>query len=262
MRARYFDQMVSDAYDRPTEAPPAEIRRVMLCTMPRTAGHTVCDAMRRAGWGIPTEYFMANFALPFQRRWFDAAPADPQALAGPYGEKLLALRTANRIFSAKVFHGDLDFAHAAVGRDHGNWAYIYLHRNDKVSQILSMAAVRKTGRLFDTDAESEFIPLLETIDRRAIEDLFWWITRQEQAWKQYLLRIDPARFISISSEALLADPARVLKTIAARFALPDPGDAIDAGAIRNGRYRTDAAFKQALRERYGDMLARLSKDSP
>jgi LPS sulfotransferase NodH len=252
--------MVSDYYDAPTDIPPEQIKRLIVCTMPRTASHALCDALRRSGWGLATEYFFPSYTLPLQRRLLQQDVADAaqaRTLAKPYGDKLLALRTANGIFATKAFYGDMEFIREALGNDGPNWFYIYLQRNDKVAQVISLATTRLTNRVFDSDAEAEFAGNIDSINERTMAHILGWFIEQEATWKKYLLRLDPARFISVSTEDFVSDPLRVLNGIAKRFRLPGPAPGIDVAAIRGGRYKADAAIKRDLQRRYGDMLAKL-----
>jgi LPS sulfotransferase NodH len=254
--------MISDAYDRPTEGPAAGIKRLVVCTSPRTAGHTLCDALRRAGWGVPTEYFFHYFAVPLQRRWLncDTDASTMRTLAKPYGDKLLGLRAPNRIFAAKIFLTEYAFMRDALGEDDGNWFYIYLHRNDRASQVISMLTARMTKHTFDGDYEDVPLTALPSVDDGGVRQAFTWLVMQERLWKDQLLRVDSARFISVCTEDFVSDPLRILTAIAQRFNLPVPDDALDVTAIRGGRYRVDAEIKQELRRVHGALLAQLANE--
>jgi LPS sulfotransferase NodH len=112
--------ILTEAFDTHEAAVGERPRKLFICTTPRTAGHTFCHALRGRGWGVPTEYFHPDMALPLQRLWLASPPADwavARGRADEYGQLLLTRRSPNRVFGAKIFPADVPYAQAAVGLD-------------------------------------------------------------------------------------------------------------------------------------------------
>ena len=62
-----YSQLLSAAFDQAGQG--GKPVKILICTTPRTAGHSYCRVLRHFGLGLPTEYFQWQFALPLMRRW-------------------------------------------------------------------------------------------------------------------------------------------------------------------------------------------------
>jgi LPS sulfotransferase NodH len=258
---RYFHDLVSATFDADGATGPPT-RLLLICTTPRTAGHAVCEAMRRRGWGVPTEYFSPDFTLALQNRWLGPTSGFEQATAraGEFGDALRARRSVNGIFAAKVFAHDLGFAHRALTIEDSSTLYVRLYREDVVSQTISLAATLLTRRPFDGGYEAKALPAIGPLDERVMLNLLQFIRRQDDLWQRFLSQKPQASVAELSMGAFLADPAGALDRLAARLELPnirtDPGP-----LSGQGPYTADRELKQRLRARFGAVLERASREA-
>jgi len=267
MSNAYFEQLVSARFD--VAAPPAAVPRVLLiCTTPRTAGHAVCDAMRRRGWGVPTEYFLPDYARRLGERWLGLRSAGDHDFAEPaaYGRELLAKRTAGGVFSAKLFPLDLAFCRSAVPVvDAPSTAYVYLVRGDIVAQVVSLAAVLHTGRAFDGDLELQALRRLDHIDAQALVDIARFLGQQSLQWQRFFATRPPGSVRRLATPAFLANPDAALDDLARHFGLPaidiEPGSPASLPDLGAGAYAVDRQLKADIAERFAPVLARIGREA-
>ena len=253
----YFHRVVSAALDVPEASAQQPSQLVFICTTPRTAGHALCNAMRAAGWGVPTEYFFPDFAMAMQARWMPPGPATfagAMAQAAAYGGHLRARRTVNGIFAAKLFVMDLSFAEQAL-EVHGERArYVLLERADIVSQTISLAATLLTRRAFDGDYEVRALPRLQGTDDTGMIRLLHSLLQQNAQWERLLADKPATRVMRVTTEAFLGDRRGFLDRLGRKFSLPTPETDIES-ALTGSAYRIDRDLKQILHARFGALLA-------
>jgi LPS sulfotransferase NodH len=250
-----YSRLLSAESDRP--APSGSIARLLICTTPRTAGHTFCRALSAVNWGVPTEYFHPGYALPLMNRWTGSKArrvAFYTQQAAHYGRLLLANRVANGIFSAKVFFEQLDFLRQCMGDDLENWFCIRLFRRDKTAQTISLATMSLTRRPFDGPVKDYSIHHAERLELPEIENFARYLMSQEALWDEFCRRLDPGRIVRVACEDFLDSPANAISRIAGQFSLPGIGEASFPGWAP---YRIDRAVKDSTQERFGKQIADL-----
>ena len=253
-----FRRLISAELDNARDASSQPVRRLIICTSPRTAGHAMNEALMCADWGVPTEYFNPEWMIPLQQRWLNANIIDPEMAmknAKPYGEALLKYRVRSNIFSAKIFPNQLKGMLRTFGTNDRSGSYVHLVRRDKVAQAISFAVLLLTKRAFDDDFELQYLPTLESLNDNAMRNLFVWLRSNDEFWEKHLKHIDGQRVIKIFSEDFLDNPSLYLHRIATRFSFPL--DAIDLSSIGQGAYQKDADLKAELSQRYTTLLKSL-----
>ncbi|AZO70108.1 MAG: hypothetical protein E5V92_05960 [Mesorhizobium sp.] len=256
-----YSRLLSAAFDGPgSSRDPA---RVLICTTPRTAGHTYCMVMRHFGLGQPTEYFQWQFAVPLLRRWTGEDTIDHLALdrlAASYGRHLLEKRSVNGVFAAKLFLGNLDFAHRSIGRDSANSFYVFLSRRNKVDQTVSLLSMLYTGQPFDGAEMLPGIPKLQTISQKAVIDTVRHIADCEARWRSYLSTIDAARVVHVAYEDFVTDPYENVRATMRNWF---PAHDLDrAAAAESRRYGNDTAVKTLVARQFGALIRDLWRDMP
>ena len=169
VQKNYYD-FSSEEFDCIKELPSESVSKLIICTTPRTAGHGLADHMRMAGWGVPMEYFWPETAVNLYQRWENKTYAnfsEVMSNAVNYGNKLMQYRVNNRIFSVKVF--PYNFHHLSQCIDLKNAQYIFLEREDRFSQLISVLVTNITGRPFDSESSYESVRLVQALDTEIIK---------------------------------------------------------------------------------------------
>lgn len=256
-----YAKLVSADFDRDeTAGNPA---RILICTTPRTAGHTYCQVMRHLGLGLPTEYFQWQYALPLMRRWSCDDSIDIAALdraAASYGRHLLARRSVNGVFAAKLFLGNLDFANRAVGGSDVSSFYVFLFRRNKVDQTVSLLSMLHTGQPFDGGETLPGVPKLTTISQKAVIDTVRHIADCEAKWRSHLSTIDAARVARVAYEDFVARPYENVRATMRNW-LPAQ-DLAPGSASASRRYSHDAGVKTIIARQFGGLIRELWRDMP
>ncbi|TGQ64624.1 MAG: hypothetical protein E5V49_11630 [Mesorhizobium sp.] len=250
-----YSRFVSANYDR--ESATENPAKILICTTPRTAGHSYCQILRQFGLGLPTEYFQWQYALPLMRRWSGDHTMGVEKLndlAPAYGRYLLRQRSDNGVFSAKLFYENLPFARSAIGEDDGNSFYVLLSRSNKIDQTISLLSMLQTGQPFDSQEPLPGIPIVKTLSERAVRDTAQYIFDSEIRWKNYLNTVDRRRVAYVCYEDFIANQQEtVLATVGNWFAGPELSSK-PISASR--RYSNDVEFKDMIRRQFGDFIRR------
>jgi len=256
-----YSKVLSSALDR--DGPAENPAKILVCTTPRTAGHTYCQVLQQVGLGIPTEYFQWQYALPLMQRWSSDRTISRERLdreAADYGRHLLAKRSVGGVFAAKLFHQNLDFANRSIGPDDANSYYVFLFRRNKVEQTVSLLSVLYTGQPFDSDGVLPGIPTLKTISEKAVRDIVLHIASREASWRSYLAIIDPRRVAYVECEDFVASPYENARATMRNWF---PTLELDASAAATGsRYRNDIAMKTIIVRQFGGLIRELWRDMP
>jgi LPS sulfotransferase NodH len=249
---------ISAALDVKGIEPTAE-RTLLIATTPRTGGHFLCSRLAADGLGMPTEYFGPQLALPLLGRWtgehFETlAEATPQASV--YSQKLLSLRSPNTVFSAKLFFGDLRFLRKCFSQERLQQAtYLFLVRQDIVAQTISLLALLKTGRAFDSEETIDFINQIETIDQTVAERTLNWIIQQNQMWCHYLATLSNVLWTDM--ETSIQRPDEIAHEIAHHMSIEVTPTPLRA---ETKRYQRDKDLKQSLDEHFSSHLRQFVRD--
>ncbi len=256
-----YNRFIDSTYDRQGSARnPAKI---LICTTPRTAGHSYCQVLRQFGLGMPTEYFQWQYALPLMRRWSGDETMDLDGLglqAAVYGRHLLEKRSVNGVFSAKIFYDNLQFMRHSIGDDGPGSFYVFLSRRNKVDQTISLLSMLHTGQPFDSPETLPGIPTLKMLSEKIVNDTVRHIFSAERSWKNYLATIDSGRVAHVFYEDFIADPTGNARTTMSNwFPAFDPGPKAEA---ESRRYGHDAELKTIIGRQFGGHIRRLWRDLP
>ncbi|MDN2578991.1 Stf0 family sulfotransferase [Aquibium sp. ELW1220] len=249
-------QLVSPRFD--SDEGPAT-KAIYLCTSPRTASFTLCRLMIGQGWGIPNEYYSAHVARILAARW--GVRGDPSAGAAArlaYGRELLRRRTSGGFFAAKLMAAQTRFFNKvhpkgfdASVQNH----FIHLFREGFAAQVASLVTAATTNRWSFSETSTQFRILDLRLDRESVERACRLVIDSERFWKMAFAE-HGIRPLEISSEAVVADPGRVVKAIAALI-----GETIDEHILadlvvqeRGSAYPIDRALKHEILTTYGDVL--------
>ncbi|AZO54956.1 MULTISPECIES: Stf0 family sulfotransferase [unclassified Mesorhizobium] len=254
-----YSEYIAATYDRQssTENPA----KILICTTPRTAGHSYCQALQQFGLGIPTEYFQWQYALPLMRRWSADDTMDLEELnqqAPEYGRRLLAKRTENGVFAAKLFFENLPFARNSIGDDDGNSFYVFLSRRNKIDQTISLLSMLHTGQPFDGQETLSGIPTVSILTERVVNETAQYIFDSEVRWKNYLNTLERRRVAQVWYEDFIAGQQENASTTMSNWF---PGFELKSKAISaSARYAHDADFKIMIKRQFGDYLRRFWHD--
>ncbi|RWB05344.1 MAG: hypothetical protein EOQ39_29720 [Mesorhizobium sp.] len=261
----HFDDLYSEyiaaTYDRQSSAEnPAKI---LVCTTPRTAGHSYCQVLQQFGLGIPTEYFQWQYALPLMRRWLADDTMGIEKLneqAPVYGRHVLKRRTENGVFGAKIFFENLAFARGSIGEDDGNSFYVFLSRRNKVEQTISLLSMLHTGQPFDSQETLPGIPKVTILSERVVRDTAQYILDSEIRWKNYLNTIDRHRVAHVFSEDFIANQQENVSVTMSNWF---PDFELKSKAISTSkRYAHDVELKTMIGRQFGDYIRRFWRNIP
>lgn len=230
-------------------------RKLVLCTTPRTLGHSLANNMRLAGWGVPMEYFWPETALSFYQRWQNNKCTDFSEVisnASIYGNRLLQNRVNNEIFSVKVF--PYNFYHLEQCIDLKDAQYIFLERKDRFSQLISILATNLTGRPFDSEISYKNILSVQKLDTEIIKKSYYFLKNNYQSWEKFLNRINADNVVKITSEQFLSSPYDTLKTISTKFKLRINPLCNEESFSCGERYSQDSEIKQRIINEYGEFI--------
>jgi LPS sulfotransferase NodH len=196
-------------------------RKVVLCSSPRTGSYLLCEAMRRAGVGVPHEYFNPPTMRVLARRWSLRMPervkppawwrlgrARNLAALEDYLTALTRIRTRNAIFATKLQHWQyerlLDNATGAAFLSGAR--YLYLYREDLLGQAISFRLAEATGKWgIDGVATTSAKRANDLLDAAALDRAIAMIRAEEKGWKRFFAR-ESIRPRVLSYEALREDP--------------------------------------------------------
>ena len=237
------------------------VKKVIICTTPRTAGHAVANHMRIAGWGIPAEYFHPVMATAIDERWPNKTAISFTEImnnAKSYGENLLQHRVNNGVFAAKIFPYDFYYLKKSIGSK--NISYIYLERSDIASQLVSLVAFYFTGRPFDSDLELSISKKIEVINEALIYKTYKVLLAQIRYWEVFFEKIEPSDWIRIKMEDFVANPSFYMKQISTQFNIPISSAYFEADFLEH-RYSKDREIKDEIFLKFGYFIKSLVPDS-
>ncbi|WP_027056981.1 Stf0 family sulfotransferase [Mesorhizobium loti] len=254
-----YSEYVAATYDRQSSIEnPAKI---LICTTPRTAGHSYCQVLQQFGLGIPTEYFQWLYALPLMRRWSADNTMDLETLneQGPaYGRHLMEKRTENGVFSAKIFYENLPFARSSIGVDDDYSFYVFLSRRNKVDQTISLLSVLQTGQPFDSQETLPGIPRVTVLNERVVRDAAQHILNGEIRWKNYLNTVDKNRVAHVFYEDFIANQQ---ENVSATMSNWLPGFELKSNDTSTSRrYAQGVDFKDMIGRQFGALIRRFWRD--
>jgi LPS sulfotransferase NodH len=236
-----------------------DLKRLIICTSPRTAGHALGNHIKVAGWGVPAEYFQPAQAVKLYARWFqsDGIPSFNQINQNhqEYAKKLLELRSVNGIFSAKIFPYNYFFLKKFIGSE--NNQYLHLERQDQFSHLISILTVMLTGRPFDSEEEETLICRLKNIDELGIHKVYKTLRSETEFWNNFFSKLDNASYLNIKTEEFIDSPSGIINRISDKFNLPIHLSYSSHDFSRDRRYSQDVLIKKNLTSKYGKYIQSL-----
>lgn len=213
--------------------------KIIICSTGRSGSWMLCRYMINNGLGIPGEYFNRNHIAPIARRlgversediewkskgrirrWVAKKKGkNPAAdFIGKYIEALMQFRVFNGIFSAKLLRNQYnDFFQNGLNCGWLQGAvFVYLYRQDVISQAVSLYMARQNGRWDFTDdvlTTPSRVPRYDNYEE--IERNVYEVLTLNAEWTAFFTTrgIDP---VMIEYKNFLENPNQFLKEIANR----------------------------------------------
>jgi len=217
----------------------------MIATAPRAGSTLLCRQLWQTGQlGAPWEYF------DFRRNKVAMIARLGVTSLAEYVSRLYELRTSpNRVFGFKATLPDFQFIKLARLRFPGA-RVIWITRNDRVAQAVSLARAWQTQKWSSLDEGSAGPPIYEFSH---IQNCFAHIAREHAGWKSFF-RKNIFAPIRVDYDDLVADPDAVVRQIMTQFGIePDPTCGVDLPPIGRqfdatseewiARFRRDAAAR-------------------
>lgn len=222
---------------------------VLICTAPRSGSTLLCDLLAAAGAGVPGSWFhgpdpagwrAAHGLPPVDDPWGRTALSETVAAGIDAGmaDGLFALRVqaggrAALMRALAILHPGLPDDRARIEAAFGPTRFIRLTRHDVAAQAVSLVRARQTG-LWHRNAdgtERERLapprpPAFVLPDLRAAHAT---LTRWNAEWDAWL-EAEGIAPLSLTYEALSADPAMAANRVLRHLDLPPRTDAAPATA--------------------------------
>ncbi|GMU70743.1 MAG: hypothetical protein HS109_05615 [Burkholderiales bacterium] len=215
-RRMHHDELDRPEWDRPR--PQRPVRRVVICSTPRSGSYLLCRQMVNAGLGIPTEYLRAQTRTALRTRWRDGAPGDAGYLDAVEEHRT----TGNGVFAAKLQWRQCEQHPASRER----WLaradlLVFLLRDDLAAQAVSWQVSLATGlwSFDDTRGPTESQVSLEpsSITHR----LARMLRQQNERWSALLSELGRPVLV-VRYETYVRAQGELLRDIASRLGLrPD-----------------------------------------
>jgi trehalose 2-sulfotransferase len=205
----------------------------IICSTPRSGSTLLCSLLESAGCGRPNSYFRRqsipdfarDFGVPsdgdlhshaFRRSYLEAVMA-----AGKAGTDIFGLRVMFEtldelsVLLDELFPG-LETTPARFEKAFGRLLYVYLSREDKVAQAISLLKARQTGlwHIASDGSELERTAPYQppTYDPAKIRTLVNELTHQDGGWREWFVmhKIEPVR---LTYDSLSREPQGGLRTV-------------------------------------------------
>ncbi len=258
-----FNHFVSSDFDAETIAEISVGKLIVICTVPRTAGNTLCRHMTANNWGVPTEYYLPDIALPLLNRW-SAKPAhsmqDIMSRATEYTGHLVNKRTVGGIFSVKLFPHQWQQFIGTLSLRAGtkNIHCILLQREDLIEQTISSLATQLTQRPSFSTMALGGLTKVDHVDLDLVRRTFEWLLEKESQWPRLIASYGGVLH-RVSSEELIGNPFATLSVLADKLEL-----SLNLAATQhsialeyNGAYQTNQKIKDELRLQFLPFLREL-----
>lgn len=258
-----FNDFISSDFDAKTLAEKTVRKLIVICTVPRTAGHTLCRHMTANNWGIPTEYYLPDIAIPLFNRW-SANPVhsmqDVLSRQAEYTGHLVNRRTVDGIFSVKLFpHQWQQFVGGLSQRARTKERHcILLQREDLLEQTISSLATLLTQRPSFSSIELPGLTKIDQVDLDLVRRTFEWLLEKEAQWPRLISNYG-GTLHRVSSEELIDNPSATLSALADKMglALNRAATSQSIALEQNGVYQTNQKIKDELRLKFSPVLRKL-----
>ncbi|HQU51097.1 MAG TPA: Stf0 family sulfotransferase [Casimicrobiaceae bacterium] len=212
----HHDELDRAEWDRPR--PDGPVRRVLICSTPRSGSYLLCRQMINAGLGLPTEYLRKQTRTTLRTRWGTGVPGDLGYLDAVEEHRT----TGNGVFGAKLQWRQCE--QHPVTRE--RWLaradlVVFLVRDDLAAQAVSWQISLATGLWsFDhTRGPTESQVSLESSD--VTLRLAGMLRQQNENWAALLAGLGRP-VLAVHYERYVAAQGELLAEIAARLGLrPD-----------------------------------------
>jgi LPS sulfotransferase NodH len=238
---------------------------LLVCTTPRSGSWLLSDLLERSGKvGMGQEYFHVNYVPALAREYGLGSSAITEEYISEIRRRA---EEAGRVFSTKLhwvqinqlvdalreIHPDLAAANTAapqlIEASLPGSRYLYLTRDDKARQAISLFRALRTDTWWEHAAEAESEEVGQavpspTADYLAIRWLEDFLAGQEAEWRRYfeVFAIEP---LTVVYEQLCAEPVRVVRAVLDWLGLE--GAAVSPGPSRLRR-QADAETETMLVE--------------
>ena len=186
---------LSPELDQPKNV--SAVRKLLICSSPRTSSKRLARLLYSAGVGIPMEYFNPLNLPILSQRW--SQQRGSELLVEDYTSELVARRSINGLFSATIQFGQLEkyLMNPSGKRFFDGAILLYLRRTDLEKQAVSLAAASLTNHWgFEIpEIENQFS---EKQMRDALVAAIDLIHRENAGWLQFFseLKIKPVEVTS------------------------------------------------------------------
>jgi LPS sulfotransferase NodH len=174
-----------------------------VCTTHRSGSTFFCEGLGDAGCGWPNEYFETSLAPIWRDNW----RLPPQTDAATYLRELIQRQTTSSgMFGAKLMWHQTKHLkkmlqplvapefpkmrlHDLLTRVFGDVRYLWLRREDKIAQAISLARARQTGRWHSVDITG-WVGVkpggeTESFDFAEIQSIVKSLTEWEAKWERF-----------------------------------------------------------------------------
>jgi len=261
---RYTEQeMNSDLLDQPPHSGEIdEIKKIFICSTPRSGSYMLCRYMINAGLGVPHEYFNPIIMREIAPRigledsvsglkWRYRSPADYLPLGKSrrkaevdflkkYIDAIVPRRCRGGVFAAKIhFDQYLKVLDNPVGYSFlRGGLFVHLVRDNLLGQAISTHFANLTGR-WGIDGAVTTVPAVRPkfFDVAAIDRTLEDIAEQNRGWR-VLLAKNGVSAISIAYERLCEkDPFEFVVLLAKRLG-------IETGLLCKGYSEAGSAYRE------------------
>lgn len=217
-------------------------RGYAICAVPRSGSNFLCQLLAATGvLGRPLEYFNGP-----ARRTLDHPryPDDPHAQVAAI-QTLGA--TTNGVYGVKLFPEQFRAVQQAGWTEAlPSLSFVRLERRDRLGQALSWARALQTGQYRSNSPAGEHDAVY---DPDLIQQCLSNIVRDEARWRHWFARTG-VEALSLDYEALVADPAAAVRSIAALVGVEAPAPDLRRVDLRRQRDgQTDRWRARFLSER-------------
>jgi len=213
--------MHHDELDRPEwdrSRPQRPVRRVVICSTPRSGSYLLCRQMVNAGLGIPTEYLRPETRRVLRSRWGTGIPGDVG-----YLEAVEEHRTAgNGVFAAKLQWRQCE--QHPVSRE--RWLaradlLVFLFREDVAAQAVSWQISLATGLWSFDQTRGRPDPQVSLEPSHVTHRLAALLSRENERWSALLSELGRP-MLTVRYETYARTQGEVIRDIASRLGLrPD-----------------------------------------
>ncbi len=223
----------------------APLKKLLICTTPRTASNTFMHALTAAGLGVPVEYFNSKSVASFCDKWKLPGPTNRNFDCAKYVDELMIRQQRNSVFAAKLqFQQFEKYLLNPLGLGLFDGAVVvHLVRLDLVGQAASYLAAYNSGAWGENPPGAGLVnrrirpgSLLKVIDMLASHDMNW---RRFFA----LANIKP---IFLTDQDIIENPVEIITRIAKAIGVDvDLAKVLPVAKARE-KYTVNADIKQAI----------------